>query len=299
MMNPDDCRTYPIEKGFWLSLLDFSPRESVCLRYEKEEPVLNFGFVLSGNYENRIEAPGMRRESLSSHAGSSGIRYLPRQEGRLIIPAETRIRVLHIHLSPPAFFNLFHPDRDSIPGELHHLLDGSADRFYIFRTGMTAATRNTLERLLSGPPPGAPARLFFQGVALDLMACQIARANTRRQSPKGLSLDDRDRVIHARDLLIRDLSSPPCLNQLARAAGLNMNKLQQGFYKLFGVSTFKYLHQHRMQEANRLFHETDMNVSQAATAVGYTNLSHCSNAYKQQFDILPKKHLARIKAGIE
>lgn len=48
-------------------------------------------------------------------------------------------------------------------------------------------------------------------------------------------------------------------------------------------------------EANRLFRETDMNVSEAAVAVGYSNISHFSNAYKKHFGILPKKHLLRIK----
>lgn len=50
-----------------------------------------------------------------------------------------------------------------------------------------------------------------------------------------------------------------------------------------------------MGEANRLFRETDMNVSEAAVAVDYSNISHFSNAYKKHFGILPKKHLLRIK----
>ena len=155
--------------------------------------------------------------------------------------------------------------------------------------------RSTLDRLLEGPSHGAPASLFYQGIALELIAGQIARANTLPKCPGKMSFDDRDRVILARNLLVRDLSSPPCLKQLSRKIGLNMNKLQQGFYQLYGVSVFKYLRRYRMQEANRLFHETDMNVSQAASAVGYTNVSHFSNAYKKQFDILPKEHLTVIK----
>ncbi len=68
-----------------------------------------------------------------------------------------------------------------------------------------------------------------------------------------------------------------------------MNKLQQGFRCLYGVSVFQYLQSFRVKEANRLFHETDMNVSQAAFAVGYTNVSHFSRAYKKHFNTLPKK----------
>lgn len=67
--------------------------------YEKDQPTVNFAFVLSGNYINRINAPGLVGENFSGHAGTSGILYLPRQEGELVIPGRTGIRVVHIHLS--------------------------------------------------------------------------------------------------------------------------------------------------------------------------------------------------------
>ncbi len=150
---------------------------------------------------------------------------------------------------------------------------------------------------MAGPVPGAPVRIFYQGIALDLLADQIARANAAKAPVTGMSLDDRDRVVQARDLLVRDLSSPPCIKQLARTTGLNMNKLQRGFRRLYGLSVFQYFQAFRIKEANRLFHETDMNVTQAAFAVGYTNVSHFSRAYKKHFNILPKKHLACIKSN--
>lgn len=286
---------YRIQDGFWLSCLDIESGAKLRLEYEKDRPALNFGFILSGRYINRIKAPGLDEREFLNNEGASGILYLPRQDGELIIPGHTRIRVVHIHLSLSVFFDLFHTEASSVPKLLKPLLDGPVDRAYAFRAGMTMRVRSALDRLLKGPSPGAPARLFYQGIALDLIAGQIARANTLPNCPGKMGFDDRDRVVFARDLLVRDLTSPPCLKQLSRKTGLNMNKLQQGFYQLYGVSVFKYLRRYRMQEANRFFHETDMNVSQAAAAVGYTNVSHFSSAYKKQFDILPKEHLTILK----
>jgi AraC-like DNA-binding protein len=287
-----ECR---IQDGFWLSCLDIEPGEKLRLKYEKDRPTLNFGFLLSGNYINHIKAPGLRGQKFSSHEGASGILYLSRQEGELVIPGQTHVRVVHIHLSLPVFRDLFHTEEASVPGGLKPVLNGPVERSYALRAGISPRVRLVLDRLLKGPSPGVPARLFYQGIALDLISAQIARVNGCPQYHEGLSYGDQEQVIHARDLLTRDLASPPCLKQLSKKIGMNMNKLQRGFHLLYGVSVFKYLQQYRMQEANRLFHETDANVSQAAAAVGYLNISHFSNAYKKHFGILPKKHLNRIK----
>ena len=286
---------YRIQDGFWVSRLDIAARKNLRLEYEKDQPILNFGFILAGNYVNCLKAPGLNGEKIAGHEGTGGISYFSRQEGWLDIPAQTHVCVVHIHLSLPVFHDLFITEEECLPEGLKPLLDGPLERSYALRTGTTPNARADLDKLAKGPAAGAPPRLFYQGIALDLIAGQIAQANTCSPNRKKMSCSEQDRVMQARDLLIRDLVSPPCLKQLSRKVGLNMNKLQQGFHLLYGASVFKYLQQYRMQEANRLFHETDMNVSQAAEAVGYSNISHFSHAYKKQFDILPKQHLMRIK----
>jgi AraC-like DNA-binding protein len=287
--------TFQIQDGFFLSCLNIKAKEKLSLEHENDRPTLNFGFVLSGNFTNRIKAPGFTEKDLSNQKGISGINYLPCQEGELVIPPQTHIRVIHVHLSQQVFYDLFYADRASIPKALTPLLDGPAKESYLFRAGMSMETRSVLDRLVKGPSAGIPERLFYQGMALGLISEQIRQNNTMRRPPGPMSFDEQERVIQARHLLIQDLAFPPCLKELSRKVGLNMNKLQQGFHQLYGLSVFKYLHQYRMQEANRIFHETDMNVSQAASAVGYTNVSHFSRAYTEHFSILPKKHLALIK----
>ena len=291
------CQEYQIQAGFSVSLFDVEPEDDLCLSFERDQPTLNFGFVLSGNFTNRIKAPGLNPKGFSNQAGAGGIIFLPRQEGCISIPGNQRVTLVHIHLSPQLFHSLFYPDRDSIPKGLQFVMDGRQNHSWSFRSGISMHARDSLNRLMAGPAPGTPVRIFYQAIALDLLAGQLARANTAAIPVAGLSRDDRDRVAHARELLVRDLTSPPCLKQLARTTGLNMNKLQQGFRCLYGVSVFQYLQSFRVKEANRLFHETDMNVSQAAFAVGYTNVSHFSRAYKKHFNTLPKKHLTCIKSG--
>ncbi|MCG8550515.1 MAG: hypothetical protein MI799_08965, partial [Desulfobacterales bacterium] len=217
---------YRIQEGFSVSMLDVTPENDLRLSFERDQPTVNFGFVISGNFTNRINAPGLGLKGFSNQAGVSGILFLPCQETRLTIPGNQRICLVHIHLSPLVFHSLFYPDRDNIPKGLQSMMEGDRDQAWYFRSGTSIHAGNCLNRLMAGPVPGSPVRIFYQGIALDLLADQIARANAAKAPVTGMSLDDRDRVVQARDLLVRDLSSPPCIKKLARTTGLNMNKLQ-------------------------------------------------------------------------
>jgi len=106
---------YRIKEGFWLSRLDIEPREKLRLEYEKNQPTLNLGFLLSGHYINLIKAQDLTGQGFSNHEGTSGILYLHRQEGDLIIPGQTHAHMVYIHLSPPVFYDLFHVDMAALP----------------------------------------------------------------------------------------------------------------------------------------------------------------------------------------
>ena len=102
-------------------------------------------------------------------------------------------------------------------------------------------------------------------------------------------------IYMAKKLLVQDLEKPPLLSQLSRQVGLSINKLESGFKEIFGMSVFAFLKEYKMQQAKHLFQEADMNVSQVAWSVGYINVSHFSNAFKNRFNILPKHYLNIIK----
>jgi AraC-like DNA-binding protein len=139
-----------------------------------------------------------------------------------------------------------------------------------------------------------PGRLFLEGKALELLALQMGWM-AEGGKPSGrrtlLSPDQRERIHAAREILLRDPASPPTLPQLARRVGLGVNKLVGGFRELFGTTVYGQLQEHRMQQARLLFEQGELNVSQVAWSVGYTNISHFSAAYKKRFGVLPKTFL--------
>lgn len=73
---------------------------------------------------------------------------------------------------------------------------------------------------------------------------------------------------------------------MARQVGTNECKLKWGFRKAFGTSAYQCLKNHRMDLARDMI-EADINVSEAAQAVGYINVSHFISAFKQRHGITP------------
>ena len=80
---------------------------------------------------------------------------------------------------------------------------------------------------------------------------------------------------------------PPTISKLARRVGLNTTKLKKGFRYEFGTTIFAYSRRLRMLEAERLLRNTDMNVSEVAAVVGYSNPGAFSFAFKQELGFAP------------
>lgn len=91
----------------------------------------------------------------------------------------------------------------------------------------------------------------------------------------------------AHDYLLKDLSSAPTIDWLAKQVGMNQNKLKKGFKKVFGKSIYAYFLAERMNKAKQLL--VTNSVTETAIIMGYSNISHFSSAFRKQFGVLPKE----------
>jgi AraC-like DNA-binding protein len=104
-------------------------------------------------------------------------------------------------------------------------------------------------------------------------------------------------VHHAADVLVANLENPPDMTLLARSVGLSRSKLHRCFRQAYGVSPFEYLRNHRLQTAMLLLQGGEVNVTEAALTVGYTNLSYFAKAFKAMFGVAPGGLLQYSTAG--
>ncbi len=149
-----------------------------------------------------------------------------------------------------------------------------------------------VERLAEGlrqPPALQAARaLWYESKALELAACFLFQV-----SPEAELFCDRarrlarDRVERVVAILKSNLAEPPDLENLARQAGCSPYHLSRTFSAQMGMTIPQYLRKLRLDHAAELLRTGRYNVTEAALAVGYSSLSHFSQAFYEQFGCCP------------
>lgn len=77
------------------------------------------------------------------------------------------------------------------------------------------------------------------------------------------------------------------VEMLAQEVGLSRVHLHRKLKELTNFSTRDFIRNIRMQQAARLFKEKKLSISEVAYAVGFDNLSHFSNTFKETYGVSP------------
>lgn len=284
----------PLRPGLLLGTAELTAGEGLSVRHECTIPRIDFGFVLCGKFTSRFDGLRSGCLKLKSCAGMGGIKYSESCRATITVPANTHVRILHVHITPNLFRTLLQNELEILPKELLSALEGKTAKPFLQRGAFHFGIQECVHHALHGACRGMPRRVFLEGKALELIALQLSWLNARKGGsgrPASLNTRERNAVQAARELLVADIASQPGLVELSRRVGLNLQKLQSGFQQQFGSTIYGFLKEYRLQQARQLFDQGDMNVSEVAWHIGYTNISHFSAAYKRRFGILPKQYL--------
>jgi AraC-like DNA-binding protein len=88
-------------------------------------------------------------------------------------------------------------------------------------------------------------------------------------------------------LLKQNLAQPPTLEQLGQKIGCSPFYLSRIFSQQAGQTIPQYLRRLRMERAAELLRSGEHNVTEAALEVGYSSLSHFSQAFHETFGCCP------------
>jgi AraC-like DNA-binding protein len=149
-----------------------------------------------------------------------------------------------------------------------------------------------LNQILACPYTGKTRALFLESKALELMAYKLEQIKTKtRPSLRqyGVNPYDIERIRHAAGCLRQDPINPPDITTLATTAGMSRSKFYRCFKQVYGHSPLDHLRNHRLQLAKGFLSRGKHNVTEAAFAVGYSNLSYFSKIFTAQFGVLPHK----------
>lgn len=281
-----------LRPGLNLHVADFNPRATIKRDFEIHNACLRFTFYLEGSgYMERCHSTGTAvTKKVFSIERSCSVSFFPRWEGRICFPAEHRQSHLAILVTPSLFNTFMGGHFRKIPYDLEAISDGCRSIDYYHSGHLSPVMDTAVHQLLNCPYAGALGQIYQECKAIELIAHKLAQIQTSTSTVHGsnpLRLDDIERVYRARKILIRDLENPPKLSDLARAAGTNHTRLNQGFKRIYGTSVFGYLRRMRLEKAKAVLESGRMNVTEAAVAVGYNSLSSFSRAFSTHFGLKP------------
>ena len=152
---------------------------------------------------------------------------------------------------------------------------------------MSAEQQNVVSTLLQPPVSKSAQSLWYQSKALELMSHFLFAPKDPELFCMRQKRVARDRVARTKELLARDLADPPTLEMLGREVGCSPFYLSRIFSREVGLTIPQYLRKLRMERAAELLRMGRHNVTEAATEVGYSSLSHFSKAFCETIGCCP------------
>ncbi len=83
------------------------------------------------------------------------------------------------------------------------------------------------------------------------------------------------------------------VEQLIKEVGISRAHLHRKMKEITGISTGEFIRNLRLEQAARLIREGQVNVTQVAYAVGFSNQAHFSTVFKKHFGVPPSEYAAK------
>ncbi len=196
------------------------------------------------------------------------------------LTVEMSFDFLRRHLSD--FVTSLHPlVRDVVSGQ-------SEKSAVAATTRLTSRQQQLLGSLRDAPVLALAQSVWYQAKALEVAAVFFFVAPGGQelfcQRQQRLSTERVEKVVA---LLREKLSEPPTLEDIGRAAGCSPFHLSRTFSAATGLTIPQYTRQLRMERAAELLKSGRFNVTEAALEVGYSSMSHFSQAFHETFGCCP------------
>ncbi|MEM6500597.1 MAG: AraC family transcriptional regulator [Cyanobacteria bacterium P01_C01_bin.89] len=282
-------RSISLRKGLNLSVAEWDMTQDLSLTMSSQaQPSFGFSFCLSGGFLTKILGSTVDMETRTSEAQSGLF------QGDIKAVSEVmsgqKVSLVQLDVNPDLLGELLEDSADDVQKSLDQIFSNSQAGFQWETRNITPTMAIALRQIIHCPYRGLTRRLYLEGKALELMALQLDSLGEKvptLPSSSSLKPDDVARIYLARDILIRNLDTPPSLLALAKEAGINSLKLKKGFRQVFNTTVFGYLYTHRMEEGRRLLELGRLNVTQVAQVVGYTHPGKFAAAFKKKYGITP------------
>ncbi len=282
----------PFRSGMVLSLQKRRAKHQIKIHGQSNEAFIGFHFCLAGFETIRVN--GFENGFQLCQDNNGFIIAKNGYQWQFEIPGEQNFSIVTIGFTLDNFRKIVWDQKERLPSVLHAICEDKVPEFESVTMSSTPQIRMVLAQMLDSSLVMSHRKLYFEAKSLeliDLFLDALKRTNHDNRSARHFQSSEIDRLYHVREVMLKDLANPPGLYDLAKIAGMNHCKLNQGFKALFGNTVFGCLREMRLEKARQLLTAGKMNVTETSYFVGYSCLSHFSRAFKGQYKINPRECL--------
>jgi AraC-like DNA-binding protein len=286
-------RTIILREGLELWIDNFRWHNRLLITRPERESWLDFHFHLCGQHKDKYTEVGDNQYALYG----SGI--APKD----IIDSVDSHYILEITISiqPQVLHSFIGNFQGQLPAQFSHLIRQPDQEHYTRCASITPMMERMLWQILRCPYQGITKRMCLQGKVLEVVALVLEQETEiykGRIQAINLEPERRDRIYHAREILLQNLAHPLSLGELARQAGLNECTLKREFRQVFGKTVFSYLHDYRLEQARQLLETEDINTTEVSRLVGFANRGYFAAAFRDKFGLNPKEYKKQRKNSV-
>ncbi len=288
---------------FGISLLILQGRFLTPLRIEisggHPHPI-HFHFCVKGDFRHTLN-DGALSYQLNPLMGSISATPSHREQ-EWLYGRETEIVHANLQILRSAYLKKADCDLNKMPAALAGVFrDVEAKKSYLFESNYNLPTAECIREILTNKQKGLTRSTLIEAKAMELLSLQLQQfAEDLDPDIRSVALKkyDLEQILQAEKLLTADLQKEPTIVELARAVGINQQKLKRGFKLVFDMPVKQYLLDVRLEAARCLILEGEHSIREVANRVGYRNQSHFSKKFREKYGLLPKDLLAAVDSKL-
>jgi len=147
-----------------------------------------------------------------------------------------------------------------------------------------------LNSIYYNPFEGALDNLFIQSKILECIFLEfkdLVEINPLKTNNVKLDSKDIEAIKKAKDILIENLQNPPSIVELAKKVRINEFKLKIGFKKVFNDTPYNILLDYKLELAQKLLKNSDMNIEEIGKYIGYKHSPNFTKAFIKKYKVRP------------
>ncbi|PIE71531.1 MAG: hypothetical protein CSA22_01510 [Deltaproteobacteria bacterium] len=288
-----------INSGLYVGLSNFQLKgRPETFHYRLMAPT-QFNILLSGHFD--LQLPGASRQTL----GPGAVWFGHSHQEEMVYSQFHDDTIRGVSIGLPAQFveTWLGNSGDETTRGLERLIFGKSGastakrhNFSPLAEGMlsSASLMQTARKLIQAEHQTLFGKLHFESLALELLAQLLTLETGQKTAPADGSCKHKQAVEMAVDILRQEWACPPTTSSLARRVGTNACYLKKGFRSQTGRSIGQYIRELRMGRALELLATDRYSILEIAHAVGYSNPSQFSAAFKRFYGKTPSFYLAEV-----